>query len=114
MKSKRIPSVILNIGFTKEWRDNELYFIFCGVSEPIVCNVLSKMRCLYEDYIVTTETRTNIPNGVSHKRVVAFISRPLFNILSESEWPMMISRLLNKYIPCHVTFYPDANKFLNA
>jgi len=110
-KGKQI--VQKSVAFAKVWRGGHLFFDFYGVSKSAVAGVFRKMQSLYEGCQVAAGSRRNFVNGKCYKNVIASITHPRFNLLSEDEWPNMITHLLQEITPCDVTFYPEYEQSLN-
>lgn len=102
-----------NIAFTKLWQDEQLRFVFHGVSRDVVRNVFNKMSRFYGRCSVTID-KAVITNGRCYIRVVAEVGKPDFDILPEADWPMMITRFLQKSVRCNVTYFDSLSKFLNT
>lgn len=102
-----------NIAFTKLWQDEQLHFIFHGVSVIAVSNAIQKMSRFYGSCSVRAE-KAGITNGKCYSSVVAIVTRPHTDILPEADWPMMITRFLKKSVRCNVTYFDSLSKFLNT
>ena len=102
-----------NIAFTKLWQDEQLRFVFHGVSVLAVSNAIQKMSRFYGSCSVRAE-KAGITNGKCYSSVVAIVTRPHTDILPEADWPMMITRFLQKSVQCKVTYFDSLSKFLNT
>ena len=101
------------ISFAKVWRGGQMCFMFYGITKQAASKVLSKMSSFYGKCQIEVEN-ARITNGKCYQSIVATITEPHTNVLSEADWPMIITRFLQKDMPCEVTYFEDVNKFLNS
>lgn len=111
---KKTDIIPRRIAFSKMWRDERLCFAFNGVTREEVREALQGMGNLYGECRVTVERTNCIRNGRCPQTIVATISEPHLDMLSEKEWPMVIERFLEKLIFCQVTYLDDIEKLLNT
>ena len=114
-KKKKVEAPLLRrIGIAGTWRDERLCFMFHGATREAISEAMGGMKDLYTDCSVTVERTNQMRNGKCHETIVATVTEPRLDMLSEKDWPMMIGRFLVKLMPCQVTYFDDVNKLLNA
>ena len=104
---------IPRISFAMTPQDGELTFTFHGTNRQTIINTFSHLSSLCTDCLVTSEQLPFI-NGKCNYNIIATLSEPRTDILSPADWPMTVTRFLQKELICEVTYFDDYNKFLNA
>lgn len=105
--------IVRNVAFTKVLHDGKLCFYFCGLHDGSIREVFDKMHHLYDGCLIESGTR-HIVSGKYYKSVAVTITQPHFEVLSEAEWPVMITHLLQTSIPCAVTYFDNFHEFMNT
>ena len=113
-KKKNTDIIPRRVGIAGTWRDERLCFMFHGATREAISEAMAGMKDLYADCRVTVERTNQMRNGKCPQTVVATVTEPRIDMLSEKDWPMMITRFLQKLMPCQVTYFDDVNKLLNA
>ena len=103
----------INVALAMLRQGKQLHFIFHGVSVLSVSNAIQKMSRFYGNCSVRVE-KAGITNGKCYSSVVAIVTRPHTDILPEADWPMMITRFLQKSVRCNVTYFDSLSNFLNT
>ena len=114
MTDKEEPLAVKNVAFTKVWQSGVLCFDFIGASYRNVNDVFRKLKSLYKGFQITAGSRRYILNGKCYRSIAVTVQLPMFGLIPESEWPMLITRLLKKAVPCEVTYFDDFSEFLNT
>lgn len=103
---------IPSISFASQLQGNVLCFVFHGVQKNTINRVFGRFQNFCDSYKITAERR-NIINGKCHYNIVVEIAKPRTDILPLTDWPMMITHLLQKEVLCDITYFDDYEKFLN-
>lgn len=114
MAKKEILHFCRNVAIAKVWRDEQLCYAFSGASEHSISDVFSKMKSLYEHCEISTIEQPRIVSGHYYRSVFVTITGPVFSLLPEDKWTMMIEHFLKKIMPCEVTFIEDFDEFINS
>ena len=94
--------------------ERPLTFVWHGSALKMIHYVFGMFRgTLFQDYNCTEEIAPQILNGKCWQTYVVDIKEPDEHRLSVSEWPQIITHMLEKRFRCKVTFYKNYNKFLN-
>lgn len=95
--------------------EKPLTFVFHGASCVKMVNYVFGLLCgtLFQDYSCKEEIATQFLNGKCWQTYVVEITKPDEHRLSISEWPTIITYMLEKRFRCKVTFYKNYEKFLN-
>ena len=93
-------------------QDGRLSFSFHGAGKQTVMAVFGNLKNLCADYMIKSEHNI-VVNGKCHYSIVVTLKEPRTDILPEADWPMMITRFLQKETTCDVTYFDKYEKFMN-
>lgn len=110
---RKIVAPTRRIAFAMIRKDQRLCFVFNGASRQAVSRLVDKMSSFCGGCQIEVE-KLRITNGRCYESVVAAVSDPNTDILAEAEWPTIVTRFLQKDMPCEVTYFDNYEKFLNA
>lgn len=94
--------------------ERPLTFVWHGSALKMIHYVFGIFRgTLFQDYSCKEEIAPQILNGKCWQTYIIEIKEPDEHRLSISEWPQIITHMLEKRFRCKVTYYKNYNKFLN-